>query len=318
MWPISQIKRKLHERRAKYESQTPEQQAAWRTANATGWIAIFTIALSVVGGITLYEVIAGGTDTHDLAEAAKKQSVATVQQMGYTAALALVAKDQADRTKTIAEQAVVQAHAAGVAAQAASSAAGTAADQLVLGERPWVKINHRVLSPLTFNIGGRASGKDVALMTIEDTLENVGQSVAVNVLSWEDVIPLDADFTDKTARARQAQWCGENSHRRQDIGNTLFPHDPMIQQSTVGPTMEAVLQSAANNPVGLTGKVSFVLVGCVVYRSSFEPQTRPAHETLFVYRLGIPQGAGIQPYVFPTGVASSLQLVAFPLGFNAN
>jgi hypothetical protein len=65
IWRISYIKGKLHERRTKYEAQTPEQKAAQRTANATVWIAAFTIVLAIVGWITLYEVVAGGTDTRE-------------------------------------------------------------------------------------------------------------------------------------------------------------------------------------------------------------------------------------------------------------
>jgi hypothetical protein len=49
----------------------------------------------------------GGNDTHKLAGAA-------VQQVGSSAALAMDAKNQADRTKELAEQAVIQAKAARV------------------------------------------------------------------------------------------------------------------------------------------------------------------------------------------------------------
>ena len=141
MWPISQIKRKLHERRAEYEAQTPEQKAAWRTANATVWIAIFTIVLALVGGITLYEVIAGGNDTRDLAEAAKKQASATTQQMGYTAALAVMAKEQADHTK-------VAADAAKSAAETASDALKQSQKALLVEQRPWVYVSALNLKPL--------------------------------------------------------------------------------------------------------------------------------------------------------------------------
>ncbi len=111
IWPISQIKSKLHERRAKYEAQKPEEKAAWRTANATVWIAFFTVVLTIVGGITLYEVIEGGNDTHDLAVAAKKQAdnthdlaVAATKQAGSTHDLAVAAQKQADVAKNALEK----------------------------------------------------------------------------------------------------------------------------------------------------------------------------------------------------------------------
>lgn len=76
IWPISQIKRQLQQRAAKYEGEQPADKAARRTADATWWIAIFTIVLAIVGFITLYEVIEGGDDTRALAVAADKQAVA--------------------------------------------------------------------------------------------------------------------------------------------------------------------------------------------------------------------------------------------------
>ena len=291
-------------------------------------IVILTGGIVFLGFMQWREMHEGGKDTHDLAvqaksqaDAAGKQADAAKSMADSTKSLAERMKDQADRTKIIAEQAVIQARAAGISAQAASSAAKIASDQLVLSERPWVKIKHRIANPLTFNVGGRASGKDVASIIIEDTLENVGQTAALNVFSWEDIIPLDSDFTRRTAQARQEEWCGANRHRPPSgglSGFTLFPHDPMVQQSTVGPTMETVTRAATNSPKGIEGKVGFVLVGCVAYRSSFEPQTNPAHETWFVYYLAVPDGPAFNPYIVPRGIADSLRLVVIPDGFRAD
>jgi len=207
-------------------------------------------------------------------------------------------------------------------ADAAKSDAETAAAGLVLGQRPWVKIKHRIVSPLTFNIGGRASSIPVAMMTVEDTIENIGQSVAENVLSWEDVIPMDPDHSTKTARARQKEWCDANRHPdpRGLSGYTLFPHDPSIEQSSVGPQMPKVAEAVIRNEArDINGKVAFVLVGCVCYRSSFEKPDAPTHQTRFMYYLGVPQKeGGFQPYIFPQGVAADLRLITIPDGFTAD
>jgi hypothetical protein len=112
IWPISQIKRKLEERKAKYKEETPADKAARRTATATVWIAAFTVVLAIVGSITLYEVYEGGADTHDLAVAAKEQAGAAKALADSTKDLADRMKDQAERTRIISEQAVVQAKAA--------------------------------------------------------------------------------------------------------------------------------------------------------------------------------------------------------------
>jgi hypothetical protein len=67
---IGYVKRYLHERKSKKETESPADRAARRTATATVWIAVFTVVLAIVGGVTLYEVVTGGNDTHTLAVAA--------------------------------------------------------------------------------------------------------------------------------------------------------------------------------------------------------------------------------------------------------
>jgi hypothetical protein len=88
---------------------------------------------------------------------------------------------------------------------AGPKSADTAANEFQASQRPWVKIKHRITSPLTFNV--ERNGGPTAIMTLEDTLENVGPSVAVNVLNWEDVIALDTNsLNPDTARARQKEY----------------------------------------------------------------------------------------------------------------
>ena len=181
------------------------------------------------------------------------------------------------------------ANAAANAARAATRQAATAQQQLELSERPWIKVKHRIVEPLTFNVP--AWKGPVASAVIEDTMENVGQSVALDVLSWEDIIPMDSDLSNKTARARQSQWCDANRHPGGRLpGYMMFPHDPFIQKSHVGPEMETVVKAAKASPKGLEGKVAFVMVGCVSYRIPFESPDAPRHETKFMYTLGSPSG----------------------------
>ena len=72
--------------------------------------------------------------------------------------------------------------------------------------------------------------------------------------------------------------------------------------------MSKVNQALMASPV--KGKVGFVMVGCVVYRSSFEPISRPNHQTGFIYELGIPQpGGGWMPFIASTGIVPDLQLI---------
>lgn len=209
-------------------------------------------------------------------------------------------------------------HAAEQAANAAQRSADTARDALVASERPWVKIKHRIISPLTFN--KPAWKGPVASMVIEDTVENVGPTVALNVFSWEDVIPVDSDLSLNAARARQDQWCESNRHpdTKHISGYMLFPKDPLIQHSSVGPPMETVNQAAEANPL-LPGKVGFALVGCVCYRSPIDLRDAPLHETKFIYRLGEPSPNGtVQQFIRPIGIADKLQLIGWPEAFSAD
>jgi hypothetical protein len=78
---IGYIKRKVQERRAKKQQETPTEKAARRTAVATVWIAFFTFVSIAVSGGTLWvlkrqltEIRGTGSDTHTLAQAANTQA----------------------------------------------------------------------------------------------------------------------------------------------------------------------------------------------------------------------------------------------------
>jgi hypothetical protein len=218
------------------------------------------------------------------------------------------------------------------AAEAAKSAADTAHDALVLSNRPWIKIKHHIVTPLTFGFQGAAG--PAAVMTVEDTLENIGNGVALNVLHWEDVIPEDSDLSTRTARKRREEWC--NANKRFDPkssialnGSVLFPHDPSIQESRMGPLMSTIQKAVEANAVSpilsqgpkpnpLAGKVAFVLIGCVVYRSPLDIDGTRPYMTTFLYHLTEPREYGMNfPWVTPKGTANKLQLMELPDGSSA-
>jgi ElaB/YqjD/DUF883 family membrane-anchored ribosome-binding protein len=294
------------------------KRAEWLMIGLTAGIVLLTLGLVIVG-ILQWSAMRG--QLHEM----QSSSGQTDQLIAKTGILADNAGKQADRTKELTERMKDQADRtkelvaqAKVSANAATSAANTAGNALTVGNRPWVKITHRIVQPLTFGFRG-ASGP-AATMRVEDTIENVGQTIALNVLAWEDVIPEDYEFppgqsfalpTDRAAVIRQHEWCdaNRNSDQSRTVGNILFPHSPMVQVSTMGPSMSTVNNSLSHSPV--KGKVSFVMVGCVCYRSSFENPRLPNHQTRFIYRLGIPQSfGGWYPFVAPEGTASELQLIA--------
>jgi hypothetical protein len=102
---IAWMRRKLHGRGTKRENENPADRAARLTAKATVWIAAFTVIMALVGIGTLYEIVEGGSDTHDLAVAAGKQA-------DLMNGVVTTLKDQADQTKSLVAQAVIQGDAA--------------------------------------------------------------------------------------------------------------------------------------------------------------------------------------------------------------
>jgi hypothetical protein len=163
-------------------------------------------------------------------------------------------------------------------------------------------------------------------------MENIGNGVALNVVSWEDVIPLEPDLSANAARKRQSEWCNANKvfdpKKPTGLnGYILFPHDPLVQNSGMGPRMstvqEAVLRDSqwaksfyrGKGPNPLVGKVQFVMVGCVVYSSSLEKYGTRPYVTGFLYYLGELQNeGGMLTWVSPIGTASNLQLIKMPTG----
>lgn len=84
---VGYIKRKVNERKAKKQNETPTDKAARRTAVATIWMAIFTFVLASTSGFTIWilknqltEMHEGGIDTHVLAEAAEDGAGAASDQ----------------------------------------------------------------------------------------------------------------------------------------------------------------------------------------------------------------------------------------------
>jgi hypothetical protein len=136
---VRYAKRKRDEREAKKKKESPTDRAARITATSTIWIAVFTVVLAVVGGITLFEVMEGGSDTHDLAQAAKTQSqqaIAQTTKMGEA-----IAKQDAMIAQTTA-----QAQATNQLVNQMKRSADIAKEQ----QAAWVGIENPTTMPVTF------------------------------------------------------------------------------------------------------------------------------------------------------------------------
>jgi hypothetical protein len=81
-----------------------------------------------------------------------------------------------------------------------------ARQQFDLTERPWVLAIHEVGEPLTFQ---PATG--YASFILKETLQNTGESTAINIGSWADIIPESPMDSFQTSLNRQRQYC--DAHR---------------------------------------------------------------------------------------------------------
>jgi len=164
----------------------------------------------------------------------------------------------------------------------------------------------------------------MAIMTINNRVENVGQSVALNLTVYEEIVPIEFDVRPALAKRKERCDAYRNSSQA-EAGSVLFPHDPLQEDQVVGASMADIrktIEKGQKNPAiaSIVGnEVGFVLIGCANYRSSFEPIDAPRHQTTIFYWLGVPGAdGGWRSGVEPVGVASKLQLIGTPLYFSAD
>ena len=161
---VGYVKRKVHERRAKKQHEEPADRAARRTASATVWIAIFTVILALVGGLTLYEVIAGGSDTHTLAEAAKKQAGVASYALCETQRNNLIQQRLADANRVSAEN-------------SSTSSLGATIKNSDLDQRAWIgvervdgvpELNKQFVISVMVKNTGKTFAKHVVMSAMEE------------------------------------------------------------------------------------------------------------------------------------------------------
>jgi hypothetical protein len=164
------------------------------------------------------------------------------------------------------------------AADAAKSAAETAASQLELSERPWVDAQILLNGPLTFNING-------ASIPLKLSLRNTGHSPAMFVAI--STLPSVASKTDNAVPYRE-QACKDAtrvSATMPDFGITLFPNVTFEQRYEVGLPKEEIEKGKASKvfPGSRFGDVilSPAVSICMAYRPTFHG-TRIYHTAYIV------------------------------------
>lgn len=107
----------------------------------------------------------------------------------------------------------------------------TMQQQLDLSQRPWIEPKLQVTSPLIFE-------NNRWRLDLDETLENHGSTVAMNVLSWNDMFPFKWEIGFGRANRRQKEWCDANRHSSpQSItGYTLFPKQNRLVKQLLAST----------------------------------------------------------------------------------
>jgi hypothetical protein len=192
---IDDVKCKMHERPTKSEerrdkrnNETTEQKAARLTAEATRWIAIFTVVMAIVAALTLWELIQGGADTKALVAASKQQANAASDQADAAQQFSDTAEDINGRMSDAVDQ---------LSAAASNAKAGIKAtqDTMRLDQRAWVAVidvHGPELEPIVkFTNTGRTPARNVImypnylynLVGIEPDFNTQGSPKRLGVLS---------------------------------------------------------------------------------------------------------------------------------------
>jgi len=152
------------------------------------------------------------------------------------------------------------------AADAAESAAKTAASQLELAERPWVDANIALDGPFTFNTNG-------ASIPLKITLRNTGHSPALSV----NISPLPLIGHKAVDAANYREQVSRDAARiattMPQFGIALFPNVNFEQREEIGIGKEEIENKKASKdfPDSKFGDVilSPAVVICIAYRPSF-------------------------------------------------
>jgi len=198
--------------------------------------------------------------------------------------------------------------AAGKQANAAKSAADTAARSLELSERPWVSIDNKSLfitKPLTFN-------SNSASMYIGYSWKNTGHSPAMHIHSKNKLIVLSMTrLPEAEAAERQAALCDPlRKIPRWFLEITIFPDDTFPFNEGLGldqGEIAAGLKSRESGPAAHPGYISLALVGCIDYQFSFAPEH---HQTRYAFWVGITGPPGLwKADLKPDGVQPDVKLI---------
>jgi hypothetical protein len=176
--------------------------------------------------------------------------------------------------------------------------------QFDLAQRPWIEPKHQGIGPLVFDT------KRGWTAEVNGIFENTGASIALNLLSWEDMLPFNGNTQFGPAKRRQEEWCDANRHPKPTFvtGEILFPKGITQFRTTV-----AIAEK------GITADThGLVIVGCVVYRASYDAPDRPTRQTRYAYILSVSDQDVIMGVPKSKDVPKNVFLVKLPALWSAD
>jgi hypothetical protein len=243
IWFISYVKREMHERHAKKQEESTVDRAARHTANATIWLAVFTVILAATSLGTVWilknqlkEMHDGGIDTHALAEASGNQAKA--------------ARDFAISSDSINSE--INDAESDFAKMAKNSEGSIKATQEAMrqDQRAWIGMMQVTGIPEV----GKPFHAAIALA-------NTGKTPAIDFVVQERLIPLNE--SDKFSPDWNAKATGIHSRA------VLFPNQ-IFNSVVKGSEKEVVVDQATLDTIVNTGKVKAYVFGRACYRDVFK------------------------------------------------
>ncbi len=173
-----------------------------------------------------------------------------------------------------------------VSADAAKSAADTAAKQLEMSERPWIKVKLVSHGPFTFSSSGYAN------LGLQFALKNVGHSVAAGVTIETRMFPVLGNEVFTKSIEHQKEVCAIARERKIDPQGlaggalSLFPEDESPSPYTVDvaidkPSIDSTIFRKDRFFPG-SQEIYPIVVGCADYQFTFESGH---HQTGFIYEV---------------------------------
>jgi hypothetical protein len=184
------------------------------------------------------------------------------------------------------------------AADAAKSAADTAATQLELSERPWVTVEITLKEPphahspspgLTFNSDGTAS------LNVFVVIRNIGHSIAKSIYVRPQMYPPVFDRILTEPVSRQKSWCDKVRTEITVEGQliSLFPGEEDTVNYTLGMGRDDIQAARGSEAFFKTNEIIPIVYGCVNYKSSI---SSGIHQTPFIYHMTpVPTTIGTVP-----------------------